>query len=85
MRVAAVSCVILFMVSGLDSASAQTPPPNTDPTAATTENSRLSRQLDRRRAAEKKAKRLDCERQAKEQNLHLAKRVRFIRQCMAGA
>jgi hypothetical protein len=28
-------------------------------------------------------KRADCRRQAKEQNLHLLKRVRFIRKCMA--
>jgi hypothetical protein len=28
--------------------------------------------------------RADCRRQAKEQNLHLLKRLRFIRKCMAG-
>lgn len=30
-------------------------------------------------------KRADCRRQAKEQNLHLMKRVRFVRKCMASA
>ena len=29
-------------------------------------------------------KRAECRRQAKEQNLHFMKRVRFIRMCMAG-
>jgi hypothetical protein len=30
-------------------------------------------------------KRADCRRQAKEQNLHLMKRVRFVRKCMSSA
>jgi hypothetical protein len=82
MRVAAAAYAILFVLFANGTAFAQGP--NTGPGAATTENPQLSRQLDAKRAAARKAKRLDCERQAKEQKLHLAKRLQFIRRCMAG-
>jgi hypothetical protein len=84
MRIA-VLCGIAVLVAFAPGASAQTPPPNTGPSGATTENPRLSRQLDPKRAAAKKAKRLECEQQAKEQKLHLAKRLQFIRKCLAAS
>lgn len=85
MRAAGVCCVVLLTLLGAGGAAAQAPPAGTAPGAATTENPRLSRQLDRQRMAAKKARRTECERQAREQKLHLTKRLQFVRTCMAGS
>jgi membrane-bound lytic murein transglycosylase B len=71
--------------------SAQTPPATpqtaTEPITAkpdrTTADKQTRQQMAERRAALKQ-KRVDCGKQADAQRLHLLKRSRFIRQCMAG-
>ena len=61
-----------------------TPPPNTSRSSATTANPELQKQLAPERRAMKRQRRDDCERQATQQKLRLAKRWRFIRQCLKG-
>ncbi len=73
---------IIALSAVLLPAHGQTPAPNTAPNAATTENPELKKQLAPSSAAARRQKRADCNAQADQQNLHFAKRQRFIRQCM---
>jgi hypothetical protein len=64
-------------------AAAQAPAqPNTAPSAATTDNKRLDRQLNPGPAAARRAKRAACDAQAKQQKLRLLARMKFMRQCL---
>jgi hypothetical protein len=56
--------------------------PNTAPSAATTDNKRLDRQLNPGPAAARRAKRAACDAQAKQQKLRLLARMKFMRQCL---
>lgn len=81
-RIAIAGALVSLMTLG--AANAQQPAPNTSPTAATTANPKLQRQLSAERRALNKQKRASCERQASEQKLRAGKRWRFIRQCLRG-
>jgi len=67
-----------------DAANAQQPAPNTSPSAATTANPKMQRQLSAERRSLNKAKRASCDRQASEQKLRGTKRWRFVRTCLKG-
>src|SRR3977135_1553419 len=72
-------------------ASAQTPAATqqigTEPVTAKPDRTTADRQT-REKMAQRRAalrqKRIDCSKQADAQGLHLLKRIRFIRKCMAG-
>jgi hypothetical protein len=59
--------------------------PNTAPSAATTDNKRLDRQLNPGPAAARRQKRATCDAQAKQQKLRLFARMKFMRQCLKSA
>jgi len=61
-----------------------TPPPNTGRTSATTANPELQKQLAPERRAMKRQRRTECEKEAKQQNLHVGKRWSFMRRCLKG-
>ena len=82
LRIALAGALVSLVAVG--TANAQQPAPNTSPTAATTANPKMQRQLSAERRALNKQKRASCERQAGEQKLRGTKRWRFIRTCLKG-
>jgi hypothetical protein len=79
-RVAAV--ILTAALYSIAPSSAQTPPPNTGPTSATTANPELQRQLTPSRRAMKKQRRADCEKQFAQERRH--NHYSFMRQCLKG-
>jgi hypothetical protein len=77
----AAAVLIMALVSTAPS-GAQTPPPNTGPTSATTANPELQRQLTPSRRAMKKQHRATCEKQFAQQRR--LSHYRFMRQCLKG-
>jgi hypothetical protein len=71
--------VVLYSIAP---SSAQTPPPNTGPTSATTSNPELQRQLAPSRRATKKQRIAACEMKLTQQRT--LSRYRFMRQCLRG-
>jgi len=74
------AAAIMTVLVGTAPLSAQTPPPNSGPTSATTANPELQRQLTPSRRAMKKQQRANCEKQYAEQRR--LSRYRFMRQCL---
>ena len=77
-----VAAVLSAALYGTAPSSAQTPPPNSGPTSATTANPELQRQLSPSRRAMKKQRRAACEKQAAQP--HRLSHYRFMRQCLKG-
>jgi hypothetical protein len=87
-KTALLAAVLTSVIAGgatlAQPAQKPTPPPNTGRTSATTANPELQKQLAPERRAMKRQRRDECEKEAKQQKLTLAKRWRFMRRCLKG-
>ena len=81
------AAIVLCVPAAGALAQTPAPPTATEPITArpdrTTADKATRAEMARKRAALKQ-KRIDCRKQASAQGLHLIKRSRFIKQCMAG-
>jgi hypothetical protein len=76
------AAVLAMALCSAAPSGAQTPPPNTGPTSATTANPELQRQLAPSQRAMKKQRRTACEKQFAQQRR--LSHYRFMRKCLKG-